>query len=238
MIKHHQSCSQMRSRREQSLGLKPHEAKRRAVKGNRELKAASLRVKAKASLSEKVKPATRGARSDEGLRVLPGVRADSASRKIQRELGISRVQPVQVGRASGRELIRGRAACGKSEGFVVARNRPTPGEQRNPGHKEWSQKSAWTDWHEMPRTKEADGTRSRGPGKEPEMRGQTWNLCCAETETEGKGQAGNCACLARILWRKPDAGNPLVRFDEGEGDIADLYLLSVFGVPSLLYYNF
>jgi hypothetical protein len=196
MIKHHQSCSQVRSRREQSVRMKPHEAKRRAVMGNRELGSASIHVKAKASPSERVKPATRGAGSDEGLGDLPGVRADSALRKIHQGLGRSRVQPVKECRTCGRELISGCAACGKSEGFVVAEIRPTTGEQRNPGHKEWSQKSAWTDWHEMPKTKEADETKSRGPGKEPEMRGQTWNLCRAETETEGKGQAGNCACPA------------------------------------------
>jgi hypothetical protein len=145
MIKHQQSCSRVRSRREQSLGLKPHEAKRRAVMGNRELGTASLNVKDKGQTVISVEASNPRVQSDEGAGVLSGVKADSASRKIHRELGRSRKQPVQVGRASGRELISGRAACGKSEGFVVAKNRPVAGERRNPGHRELSQRKARAD---------------------------------------------------------------------------------------------
>jgi hypothetical protein len=106
------------------------------------------------------------------------------------------------------------------EAARVVKNRPIAGERRNFGYKVWSQKSAWSDWHDMPKTKEAVETKSRETGTGPEMGKQAWNLCCAETETEGKGQAGNRENPARILWRKPDAGNPHVRFDEGEGGIA------------------
>jgi hypothetical protein len=34
-----------------------------------------------------------------------------------------------------------------------------------------------------------------------------------------------CVCLLVKFKGKPDAGNPLVRFDEGEGDPSLLYLL-------------
>jgi hypothetical protein len=88
-------------------GLKPHEAKRRAVMGNREMDTALLNAKTKARRAEALKPAIRGTESDEGSGILSGVKADSASRKMHREIvGIV----TQQERHGGTRRIHGRLA--------------------------------------------------------------------------------------------------------------------------------
>ena len=160
-----------------------------------------------AKLPEKLKPVSAGKWFPSAPAGLSGVKGGGTCRRV----GWEHERAAVAAGACARRPVRGnhnRDRCGvrQSERPIVARKRLTTAERRGLGREHAESEATGADWRK-PKTEEAAvaadsiGSRDRSWAARPS---------CALTGAMHVGQRSRSR-------REPDAGNPHVRFDEGEG---------------------